>query len=781
MVAVGAVVLLVIGLLAVIVAGCAYAYVTCVQKEDDGGHENIKEIKAQTNEYKIKYSELTFGSLLGKGNQGEVYRAKFRSTAVAVKKIDCRKVEPDIIEEFVQEVNIWHRLRNQFITKFMGVCLEYPHLCIVTEMVHRGSLFGLLHDEDAALTWPRRLRIASDLARGMNYLHEFDSKDRIIHRDLKSLNVLITNEWRAKVADFGMTRFQDNKNVMTTCGTPLWMAPEIIRRKEYNYKVDVYSYGIVLWELYTRKIPYKSLGIPAKYLVKKVAVEFLRPRIPSHCPQLYSDLMQQCWTTNPKQRPSFSQIVEHCDSMLKDPSVVAHHPVNEVVVAKAGDQVSEHKSIVANFEVGRWLLERKEVEFGDLTKELPDAKVYNGKLRNEDVKITVFPIDGEQMRKALQSELDEVSNLRHPRLLLFMAAYFEGNQSLGVVTERVQRESLNTLLLNLKTVLEWNTMLTILIDTCQAMAYLHGQKYVMRKFNPMQMHLSEHWRIKLDIATALPSTKTKEDYTLWSAPEVLRGKPVDETANIYSLGLIIWQILARKSPYGAKVMDAALIEAVSSGRIKPQAPPNVAPSLARLMSKCLSQDRNERGDFEAVLAELQKIKKIGPPAIVVDARTAKKYCKTATVYAFQTKDACQVEKDWGKQAGKGGCWVICNPQEDDLYLCDEAVFGRNYQKLMDRKNQFRKVGTVWARQMDKPFALKTSDGVQYGVAGDFVVRDAKIQNGDLWLVDKITFNKIYSSVDEVKEGSSLKVETINVESTFGTRKTFDGLLSSVSG
>jgi len=749
----GAIVVLVLGLLAAIAATVLYFWFGSCKRENDGGHEHIKEIKMQTNEYKMKYSDLTFGSLLGKGNQGEVFRAKIWSTAVAVKKIDCRKVEPDIIEEFVQEVNIWHRLRNQFITKFMGVCLEYPHLCIVTELVHRGSLFGLLHDEDAALTWPRRLRIASDLARGMNYLHNFDIKDRIIHRDLKSLNVLITNEWRAKVADFGMTRFQDSKNVMTTCGTPLWMAPEIIRRKEYNYKVDVYSYGVVLWEIYTRKIPYKSLKIPAKYLVKKVAMDNLRPRIPSACPQLYADLMQQCWMKSPKNRPPFSEVVRVCEAMLKDPAVTGHHPGNEIQVAKAEDE--EHNSIVANFEVGQWLLSKNEISLGDLIREDNGIKVYRGKLKEADnVKITILPmksssLSSAEMKKRVEAELDEISNLRHPRLMLFMAAYFHDDH-VGVVTEDVQRGDLNSLLLDSKTVLEWDTMLQILIDLCQAMAYLYGQQYSLCSFNPLQIYLTEHWRIKLDIATVLASVQGTRNVTLWSAPETLEdAKANDEKSDIYSLGLIIWQMLSRKTPYDAKEMDEKLGKQIVKGEVSVQPPPAATPRLVNVMEKCTSLDPQERGTFESVLAELQEIKKFGPPKIVVDEKTAKRYHKTATVYAFQTKDACSVEKEWGKQSGKDNCWIICNPSEDDLYLCDQEVFVRNYEKLPEKKgttpNQYRKVGSVWARKMEKPFALKTSaDGVQYGVAGDFVVRDAKKMDGDLWVVDQATFEKIYS-------------------------------------
>uniref|UniRef100_A0A7S3Z0N1 Protein kinase domain-containing protein n=1 Tax=Lotharella globosa TaxID=91324 RepID=A0A7S3Z0N1_9EUKA len=740
MVSAGAIAFFVVGLIIALTGILAYVYLACCsgEKADTGGNEQVKEMKTKTMEYRIKYSDLKFGSLLGKGNQGEVYRAKFRQTSVAVKKIDCRTVEPDIIDEFVQEVNIWHRLRNQFITKFMGVCLEYPHLCIVTELVHRGSLFGLLHNDECALTWPRRLRIASDLSRGMNYLHNFDAKDRIIHRDLKSLNVLVTQEWRAKVADFGMTRFQDNKNVMTTCGTPLWMAPEIIRRKEYNYKVDVYSYGVVLWELYTRKIPYKSLGIPAKYLVKKVAMEGIRPKIPHHCPQLYKELMAQCWTTNAKERPNFGEIVRVCEMMLKDPNVIAHHPVNDVVVAKAKDQ-EEQKSIVANFEVGRWKIERKDVILRDVTDTLQNAKVYNGFLNSEEVKVTEFTVESKEQKK-LHAELDEVSNLRHTRLLLFLAVYFDKNK-VGVITERVKRTSLHSHLLDKQVVLEWDTMLQILIDICQAMAYLHGQSYQMYRFDPTNMYLTEHWRIKIDISTCLETTEEKKA-TLWDAPETLRDASIkSESTDVYALGLIIWQLLTRKSPYEETVMDDKVKELVTSRKIPVEIPENVDPALVDLLESCLGPPEG-RGTFEQILAKLEKIKRIGPPPIIVDEKTAQLYVKTATVYAFKTADACQVEKEWGRQSGKEGCWIICNPQEDDLYLVDETTFGRNYKKIRNQEHQFRKVGAVWARQMDKPFALKTDSGVQYGITGDFVVRDAKVKKGDLWVVDKTTFHKV---------------------------------------
>lgn len=142
-------------------------------KQHDPSNTNLQlqSLAKKTNDFNIQYSDLVFGSLLGKGSQGEVYRATWRGLNVAAKKIDTRVVEAEIVEEFVQETDIMRRLRHPNLTLFLGVSLQSPHLCIVTEIVNRGSLFDLMHDEHSALTWSRCLRIATDVAQGMVYLH----------------------------------------------------------------------------------------------------------------------------------------------------------------------------------------------------------------------------------------------------------------------------------------------------------------------------------------------------------------------------------------------------------------------------------------------------------------------------------------------------------------------------------------------------------------------------------------------------------------------------------
>ena len=128
-------------------------------------------------------------------------------------------------------------------------------------------------------------------------------------------NILVDDHLNGKVADFGLSRMKEEDAGMTACGTPAWTAPEIVRLDQYDEKVDVYSFGIVMWELIARAEPYGGIGgIQIAY----AAVEQgLRPDIPSYCPEDYAELMIECWDDDPFMRPDFGQILERLYKLMK--------------------------------------------------------------------------------------------------------------------------------------------------------------------------------------------------------------------------------------------------------------------------------------------------------------------------------------------------------------------------------------------------------------------------------------------------------------------------------
>lgn len=146
-------------------------------------------------------------------------------------------------------------LRHPNIVMFMGACTKFPHLAIVLEYCANKSLWSVLQNRSIQLGWDDRKRISLEIARGMNYLHSFPTP--IIHRDLKSLNILIDDFFKAKIGDFGWTRLKSEK-MTNKIGTFQWMAPEVIEGHRYSEKADVFSFGIILWEIASREPPYKS-------------------------------------------------------------------------------------------------------------------------------------------------------------------------------------------------------------------------------------------------------------------------------------------------------------------------------------------------------------------------------------------------------------------------------------------------------------------------------------------------------------------------------------------
>jgi len=230
-------------------------------------------------------------------------------TQVAVKKLPLEMLRSNasVLEEFNREINLLRSLRHPNILQFLGSCSVPPNICLVTEFMPRGDLHKIIHDKTIALDKTLTKRICIDVARGMLYLHS--SNPFVIHRDLKSHNVLIGEYWTAKVADFGLSKIiqsWEETSKYTPCGTPKWAAPEVLRNEIYTTKADVYSFAIILWEMSTRQDPFP--GMSAFELIVQVGKHGLRPGVLSDSYPL-AHLIAECWEDNPKLRPSFERIL----------------------------------------------------------------------------------------------------------------------------------------------------------------------------------------------------------------------------------------------------------------------------------------------------------------------------------------------------------------------------------------------------------------------------------------------------------------------------------------
>ncbi|CAN8021028.1 unnamed protein product [Ixodes persulcatus] len=257
----------------------------------------------------VDFSDLSFHERCGGGAFGSVYRAEWKSQnmVVAVKKLL-------VLEKEAQVLSV---LSHRNIIKFFGATTKAPNFCIVTEYAELGSLYAFLarQENDSMLSFAQILQWSIQIASGMHYLHE-EAPIKVIHRDLKSNNVVICSDFTCKICDFGASRFAGGTTRMSLAGTLPWMAPEVIQCLPSSETCDVWSFGVVLWELLTHEVPFK--GIEGFQVAWAVVEKEERLTIPSTCPSAFGTLMGACWKTDPKERPPFSAILHRLTTMSED-------------------------------------------------------------------------------------------------------------------------------------------------------------------------------------------------------------------------------------------------------------------------------------------------------------------------------------------------------------------------------------------------------------------------------------------------------------------------------
>ncbi|KAK4361124.1 hypothetical protein RND71_020076 [Anisodus tanguticus] len=263
-------------------------------------------------EFTIDLSKLFLGLRFAHGAHSQLYHGKYEDEAVAVKIIripdddEIGALATRLENQFIREVTLLSRLHHPNVIKFIGACKQPPVFCVVTEYLAEGSLRAHLHKlEQKSLTLDKLIALAMDIARGMEYIHSQD----IIHRDLKPENILINEDFHLKIADFGIACEEAYCDLLADDpGTYRWMAPEMIKRKSYCRKVDVYGFGLILWEMVAGTIPYDDMTpVQAAFAVVN---KNMRPTIPGDCPPAMRALIELCWALQPEKRPEFWQIVK---------------------------------------------------------------------------------------------------------------------------------------------------------------------------------------------------------------------------------------------------------------------------------------------------------------------------------------------------------------------------------------------------------------------------------------------------------------------------------------
>ncbi|KAI6682368.1 hypothetical protein NL676_036249 [Syzygium grande] len=272
----------------------------------------------------IKNSDLEELRELGSGTYGTVYHGKWRGTDVAIKRINDRCFSGKPSEQERMRYDFWNEaikladLHHPNVVAFYGVVLDGPggSVATVTEYMVNGSLRNALQKSERNLDKRKRLLIAMDVAFGMEYLHG----KNIVHFDLKSDNLLVNlrdpHRPICKVGDLGLSKVKCQTLISGGVrGTLPWMAPELLNGSSslVSEKVDVFSFGIVMWEILTGEEPYADLHYGA--IIGGIVSNTLRPPVPESCDLEWRSLMERCWSAEPSERPSFTEIANELRSM----------------------------------------------------------------------------------------------------------------------------------------------------------------------------------------------------------------------------------------------------------------------------------------------------------------------------------------------------------------------------------------------------------------------------------------------------------------------------------
>ncbi|MGE3920333.1 MAG: protein kinase, partial [Gammaproteobacteria bacterium] len=259
---------------------------------------------AELDYHHIAFDEIKFDDseeAIGEGSYGVIHKGEWHGISVAVKQLKLKKLSVDLARSYEREAQLMSKCHFPHIVRLYGACTKAPHYAMVMEYLPKGALRNVLEDTTEALSWVRRWQIAIDIAAGLDYLHSRN----ILHRDLSSNNVLLDDNYRAKIGDFGQSKLKEHTATMTlnVSTSSRWRAPELADSKKANTKAsDIYSLGMILWELSTRQLPYGQCNDfqIAKILhdisISKQSGEAIDYQpISDDCPAAFAALIRACW------------------------------------------------------------------------------------------------------------------------------------------------------------------------------------------------------------------------------------------------------------------------------------------------------------------------------------------------------------------------------------------------------------------------------------------------------------------------------------------------------
>eukprot|EP00466_Bigelowiella_natans_P020126 jgi/Bigna1/69282/fgenesh1_pg.8_\ len=657
---------------------------------------------------------------LGRGNVGVVYRAEKEGQPCVVKRL----LKDGITNKDFRIINELRRLVHPSLVQCLGICPNYTSPKMLQQPVVQDQKLG---ESGATLLKKDDVKLKNAFLIAYEHM-EVGPLFHALHDSSKSsVNVLLDSDLVAKVSDFGMQFLVDTKNVNSS---PLWTAPEVLKGASPRKESDAFSFGVILWELMTRRVPYvagvdREVGNVRWQQVQKVK-NGERPPLPSGLPAVVDKLITDCWQTSPSRRPNFKQILQSLSLSLCYVIMIKMMTTTRAWAAGIGrnKNIGSFGRVIAT----TWKGTRVAVKLIDMYAEVT---------RNQ--------------AQAFITELSILCGLRHPNVVLFQGAVLSHEKYMCIIMELCERNSLYDVLNDKNESLDYNAQMKMLLQIAEAMDYLH---HGFRKDRPVlhcdlksgNILLTRDYDIKVCdfglsqiVQKRLSGAVSAAGNPYWTAPEVMAGAEYTKASDVYSYGVVAWEIFARKRPFPSMNPHQATL-AVLMEDARPKIPDFVPPAIRDLINDCWQKDAKNRPMFPKIIERLKATIEEGLPRESLSLKNAKLYMKKTHVYAFRSKDRFVFHKSWGKSTSNPGDFIIFGPG-GDVYTCAHESFKATYELVGSEPHLYRKKAKILARMMEKDFLVVTLEGLAKGDAGNYLAEN--LDKHEQWAIDAKTFEETY--------------------------------------
>ncbi|XP_076920788.1 putative receptor-like protein kinase At5g39000 [Bidens hawaiensis] len=541
--------------------------------------------------------------VIGRGGFGKVYRGTITHGGIhldaAIKRLESGSNQGAV--EFWAEVETLSKLRHCHLVSLIGYCNEGQEMILVYEYIPNGTLADRLHKRRAPLTWVRRLKICIGAARGLDYLHSGTGiKHGVIHRDVKSTNILLDENWAAKVSDFGLSKIGPTNQPYTYVSTLVkgtfgYLDPDYLQTGRLTRKSDVYAFGVVLFEVLCgkkavdRSIDEEQWGLAtwAQDSIKEGRLEQIvdaniRGRIFTKCLKEFALLADRCLHSRPKQRPTMAEVVVGLESILAlqektDSTWVStflfpsnkESPVGSTLLKSLSIYlytVGGEDRIVHLFDYNTVVYATE--DFSEANKILccTYESMYKGRLLNgQDIAIAQYSY-AYTFEKCM-NEATILVKFEHENAIQLLGYCIHGRK-MYLLYDFAPYATLDGLLFDpMCNLLDWNKRYKIILGVARVLVYLHNHapvRIIHRDVKPSNILLDKSFHPKLSgfgLATAINKTdcihvdRLSETFGCM-APEYLKGEYLSAKADVFSLGmLILVTVTGKRSGSGVRLKD----------------------------------------------------------------------------------------------------------------------------------------------------------------------------------------------------------------------------------